>query len=366
MIDGTASLLRGSDLPADCTSYALSVDGILKAKPTWSSERFTPSFPRVPGATMHSKIHHRIHFRLVFKEVCTPIYELQHLGTVFKTLQDVYKALQFLHSAGWVHRDVSTGNALRAGKVGKLADLEYAKRMDSEATHDVPTGTLDFMACEVEAQTYLFELHDKEDQDDEEDEDAEDAEEDEEDEDSEEDEDDEDSKEGEDDEDDKDGEEDENDQHVLPFKFNPLHDMESLWWISIWILYHHVDKAGKQLSEAQKQWFDELFPGRLNARFCAFSGRVNSEVLPTSFRPAARIVTLTMRQELRVAYVASEKSIPPAYIDALATLQLVFTRSLARAAACSKHVKLYTPSAKRSYQEDPTVETRDSKHPKLE
>ncbi|KAI6144040.1 hypothetical protein BKA82DRAFT_4179732, partial [Pisolithus tinctorius] len=315
MIDGTANLLHGSDLPADCTSYVLSVDGILKAKPTWSSERLTPSFPRVPGATMHSKIHHRIHFRLVFKEVCTPIYELQHLGTVFKTLQDVYKALQFLHSAGWVHRDVSTGNALRAGEVGKLADLEYAKRMDFDATHDVPTGTLDFMACEVEAKNYLFKPSKVVPIDD----------------------------------------FSEDDEDKFPFKFNPLHDMESLWWIPTWILYRHVDNAGDQRSEAQRKWFQKLFPGQLNARTSAFLADVDYRVLPTSFQSAAFIVTSAMRQVLKRAYTASENSMPPVYTDALAELQLVFTSYLAAAAERSKH---------RLNQEDPMFESRDNKHPR--
>ncbi|KAI5996896.1 hypothetical protein F5J12DRAFT_725499 [Pisolithus orientalis] len=330
MIDGTTSLLHGSDLPADCASYALSVDGILKAKPTRSSEGLAQSLPSVPGATKHSKIQHRIHFRLVFKEVCTPIHELQHLGTAFQTLQDVLKGLltlQLLHSVGWVHRDVSTGNALRAGEVGKLADLEYAKRMNSKASNEVCTGTLDFMACEVEAQKYLFEppkvlsvadfFKDNKDKD------------------------------------------------KFPYKFNPLHDMESLWWIATWILYRHVDKVGHQQSEAQRKWFDELFPGRFNARFSAFSADVDYEVLPTSFQPAAFTVVSAMRQALKIAYIASENSMPPAYTDALAELQRVFTSHLADGVKHSKHVELHTPGVKRSYQEDPMFESRDNKHLKV-
>lgn len=32
-----------------------------------------------------------------------------------------------MHAAGWVHRDVSTGNILMDNKVTRLADMEYAK-----------------------------------------------------------------------------------------------------------------------------------------------------------------------------------------------------------------------------------------------
>lgn len=68
--------------------------------------------------------------------------------------------------------------------------------MDSETTHEVQTGTLDFLACKVEAQQYLFEvprdLLDKG--------------------------------------------SNSNDHRPLPFKFDPLHDVESIWWIPTWIL----------------------------------------------------------------------------------------------------------------------------------
>ena len=52
--------------------------------------------------------------------------------------------------AGWVHRDVSTGNVLvdTAGKV-RLADFEYAKKLDEESnSHDVRT-VRGFHYCEL-------------------------------------------------------------------------------------------------------------------------------------------------------------------------------------------------------------------------
>jgi serine/threonine protein kinase len=39
----------------------------------------------------------------------------------------------------WVHRDVSPGNILTDQNTTKLADLEYAKRLNDDKTHDIKT-----------------------------------------------------------------------------------------------------------------------------------------------------------------------------------------------------------------------------------
>lgn len=52
--------------------------------------------------------------------------------------------LRILHSINWVHRDISLGNILRIGNQGKIADLEYAKRMGSEQSHEVRTVSFFF------------------------------------------------------------------------------------------------------------------------------------------------------------------------------------------------------------------------------
>ncbi|KAI6040161.1 hypothetical protein EDC04DRAFT_2567491 [Pisolithus marmoratus] len=194
-----------SDLPTHCTWYSLPVE-VPKAKPTRTGEGLTPSFPCVPGSAKQLKVH-RIHSRLVFKEVFQPTYELGRLDTVFETLQDARKALQILYSVDWVHRDVSAGNVLHVGQMGKLADLEYAKHMDSKTSHEVLTGTLEFMPCEVEARKYLFTAHRPKPK---------------------------------------------GRTFKPPFKLNPLHDMESTRWIPIWVLYYHADQDGSR--------FDGFFP----------------------------------------------------------------------------------------------------------
>jgi hypothetical protein len=44
---------------------------------------------------------------------------------------------------------------------------------------------------------------------------------------------------GESDENDENDEKDRNDGSRPPFKFNCIHDLESVWWIALWVLFLH-------------------------------------------------------------------------------------------------------------------------------
>lgn len=65
-------------------------------------------------------------------------------------------ALRFVHSAGWVHRDISTGNILIDSHGNtKLADFEYAKKLDdNEGGHEIRTVCFPFaifaVACLIQ------------------------------------------------------------------------------------------------------------------------------------------------------------------------------------------------------------------------
>ncbi|KAH7910218.1 hypothetical protein BJ138DRAFT_134422 [Hygrophoropsis aurantiaca] len=74
----------------------------------------------------------------------------------FKTLCDAAQVLKVLHDVGWLHRDVSTGNVLSFNGQGKLLYLDYAQNMATNSGHEVRAGTVNFMACEIEGQRYLF------------------------------------------------------------------------------------------------------------------------------------------------------------------------------------------------------------------
>ncbi|PPQ85559.1 hypothetical protein CVT25_006729 [Psilocybe cyanescens] len=106
---------------------------------------------------------------VVFKEVCRSVGELRTLGEFIDVIQQAHIALQLLYCAGWVHRDISSGNILayrqdlNDAKIpwgGKLMDLEYAKKFplpeDYEAAVDPKTGTPFFMASEILAKTPLY------------------------------------------------------------------------------------------------------------------------------------------------------------------------------------------------------------------
>ncbi|KAI5993511.1 hypothetical protein EDD15DRAFT_2576181 [Pisolithus albus] len=319
--DQTTSLLRDADeLPPDLGLHRLPADDLPEWEPTRSSEGLTPNFSSVSPSVEKLQIHHRTHYRLVFKEVCEPIHDLNRLDTVFKVLMDIHKALQLLHSIGWVHRDLSTSNVLYWGGMGKLADLDYAKHVDSNKSHEVRTGTPEFMACEVEAQAYLFgpfRLKGP-------------------------------------------GE----DRNWCPFKFNPLHDMESLWWIATWSLYYHVDQKGGWPSSEQITQFYKLFPGRLNARFSTFSTPLKYNGLPASFQRAGYGVAL-MHAAIVAAYKESEMTEPPDYTNPLEKLNSAFTERLASAFAVSKNIEIFSPNAKRQ-REDPPSDTGDAKQPSKE
>ncbi|KAI5993501.1 hypothetical protein EDD15DRAFT_897434 [Pisolithus albus] len=240
---------------------------------------------------------------------------------------DVREALQVLHSVDWVYRDISTGKVLRRGEMGKSADLECAKRMDSNTAHEVLTGTLEFMACEVEAQNYLFQPRGGKRR--------------------------------------REGEpcgEDSN----LPFRFNPLHDMESLWWIATWTLYYHVDQKGGRPSSEQITQFHKLFPGRLDSasRTNAFLVPLKCKVLPASFHRAGYEVEF-MHQEIMAAYTESEKSMPTTYTNPLEKLHSDFTDCLAFAFAASKNIEIFSPNAKQQ-REDPPSDTQDPEQPSNE
>lgn len=100
----------------------------------------------------------KTHYRIVFEEVCTVLHALTSLHDIVYTLWSACHALEVLHKLGWVHRDISSGNIMLCGNNAKITDFEYAKKMTlpGKKVHEIRTGTEDFMAVEVRAQEFLF------------------------------------------------------------------------------------------------------------------------------------------------------------------------------------------------------------------
>ncbi|KAG2129418.1 uncharacterized protein EDB93DRAFT_1182709 [Suillus bovinus] len=162
-----------------------------------------------------TSIPRRVHTRTVFHDVGVALKDVTSLVDILSCLSDALKALYYLHKSGFVHRDFSVGNVIRVGGVGKLGDFEYAKRIDSNISHDVRTGTRHFMAVEVESQKYLFfprlPLSQSGTTD------------------------------------------------APPFRMNFLHDIESVWWVFTWVFFYHTDMGtanshDSNVFDAQTQW----------------------------------------------------------------------------------------------------------------
>ncbi|KAF9240840.1 hypothetical protein BU15DRAFT_73700 [Melanogaster broomeanus] len=231
--DDTRQLLRGKDLPDPMSWYNVSPDKEPSPRPHTFSVENVPLFPvrTAIRGLVSQKIQHKQHFRLVFEEIGQPIFALKSLHDVSGTLGYavngfvfLYPCLRYMHMAGWVHRDLSSANVLRYEDRGLLVDLEYAKRMNSSESHEVRTGTTNFMACEVEAQAYRFLSSSTVTED---------------------------------------------DIFKLvappiaqpPFRANPLHDLESSWWILMWVLYYHVDSKTRTPGQGQEFVYRQYFPG---------------------------------------------------------------------------------------------------------
>ncbi|KAG1767565.1 hypothetical protein EDD22DRAFT_950013 [Suillus occidentalis] len=130
---------------------------------TWVSIDFNPivfATPHLPstGDVPHSDtgIPRRVHTRTIFHDVGLALKDVTSLTDNLNCLSGALLALHYMHKAGWVHRDFSVGNAIWVGGVGKLGDFEYAKEIDSNTSNDIRTGTMHFMAVEVESQSYIF------------------------------------------------------------------------------------------------------------------------------------------------------------------------------------------------------------------
>ncbi|EGO04175.1 hypothetical protein SERLA73DRAFT_67889 [Serpula lacrymans var. lacrymans S7.3] len=199
-VDHTRDLhLRNVNIPSDSRFRLQRKE--LPADPV-SSTGSAPS-SGIPGQTRaphagHYQYSFKVHHRIVFEEVAQPIYTLKYLADVLRIMIHGTTSLQLLHKYGWVHRDVSTGNLLVYEGNGKMGDLEFTKKSDQESTHEIRTGTLNFMAVEVEAQRYNFKpsLADP----------LADA-----------------------------------PTSRSAFRYNPLHDLESMWWIGVWMIFNHRD-----------------------------------------------------------------------------------------------------------------------------
>ncbi|PVF92586.1 hypothetical protein CPB86DRAFT_819505, partial [Serendipita vermifera] len=150
----------------------------------------------------------RYHWRLVY--VGSPgiaFSDIKQYDGMLLALIDALKALQAIYSAGYIHRHVSSTNILSTedGTKGLLIDFKYAQKftefpqsgIDEE---DITTGEL-FKPMEtlMPIKTFLFRPH-------------------------------------------KPSTNPEIEKYYnLPWFHNPIHDMESIWWIAIWLTLFYTE-----------------------------------------------------------------------------------------------------------------------------
>ncbi|KAK0453895.1 hypothetical protein EV421DRAFT_1767130 [Armillaria borealis] len=222
----------------------------------------------------------RKHVRVVFADAGTPLSDIRHPRVLFKALSDALEGLHHLYMGHYVHRDISAGNIILCNGVGKISDLEYAKKFLSQGpVNDPKTGTPIYMAVEVQDADYLFvptssipmfpptfPLPKR---------------------------------------------------ARAPFLHNYLHDIESLFWIGFHALFSTVpaqypkDKLADRLD--QRRLFDAFFPHRLEGsterhRFFARQRFDDDtvEVLPTEYHPVLAVL-LFIRSALVFNYDKLEK-----------------------------------------------------------
>ncbi|KAK0195828.1 hypothetical protein F5146DRAFT_951483 [Armillaria mellea] len=163
----------------------------------------------------------RKHVRVVFADVGKSLSDIRQPRVLFKALSDALEGLHHLYMGHYVHRDISAGNIILCNGMGKISDLEYAKKFLSNGpVNDPKTGTPIYMAVEVQDAAYLF-----------------------------------------------------LDRRTLrnrasiPFLHNYLHDVESLFWIGLHALFSTVpvkySKAQLALRLEQRKLFNGFFPHRL-------------------------------------------------------------------------------------------------------
>ncbi|KAI0922904.1 hypothetical protein AcV5_009769 [Taiwanofungus camphoratus] len=309
-IDGNADdtrtlMTRSMEIPSECSRYNVHVppEDILSGSNTGTGHYRTPqefNQEMIESPPMH---HPKAHYRIVFKEVCKPLHKITSLALILKVLSHTIDALRLMHRSGWVHRDISTGNILvdKDGN-GTLGDLEYAKRMGQLSSHEVRTGTADFIAVEIDSQKYLFKSRPVNN-----------------------------SSSGNNDDDTSDIEstalderpdglplrkQDTSNRMNIRFRYNPLHDLESVWWVAVYFLFKKrvvrdsEDPAYNKQLKTQMVYASKLFYGKERLAVLghveAFSDMLGC--LDPAVQKLAQVLE-NIRQELTDRYYQAERQV---------------------------------------------------------
>ncbi|KAF9078836.1 hypothetical protein BDP27DRAFT_1441204 [Rhodocollybia butyracea] len=272
----------GPSLPSDRDHASQSLTSESTTLPTSTRSHLPPRQALAREQPVYSR---RYHYRIVFEQYATTIYNERNLGNIINGLADVVLALQCIHQAGWVHRDISGGNLYWCPEqdTGLLGDFEYSRKVTDETTHhQVRTGTPFFMASEALCHGVLR-RHDLQD--------------------------------------------DRAAATAVPterpvFAYNALHDLESVWWILTWVLFFNEDVAHAAANRQNRQArMDQLFSGDMETtqRLPFFKDDAQlqavAEFMSPTFAPAFTIL-VNFSGHLNTAYQLAESNYP--HIEPLA------------------------------------------------
>ncbi|KAE9399811.1 hypothetical protein BT96DRAFT_1019280 [Gymnopus androsaceus JB14] len=232
------------------------------------------------------KVHARYHYRIVFAEYATTIYDERNLGNIFRSVEDVLCALVQATSTG-----------MRQSQGVSWVTLSMPNSALIPSAHEIRTGTPYFMAAEALSHAYLFQSQplpttirlpfrlDCQPQ--------------------------------------RDDDSIINDEALAlapapPFIYNGLHDLESIWWILIFVLFFNEDKAHPSPRPEERQSeMNHRFNGRMDSTYrrdffrIKFSEKFDavSRFMSPSFRQSL-CTLLSLSQSLQEAYTLSEKDYP--------------------------------------------------------
>jgi hypothetical protein len=128
-----------------------------------------------------------------------------------------------------------------------------------------------------------------------------------------------------------------------PFKYNPIHDLESLWWIAIWTLTVN-SPSGSPRNKDQNMWHHMIFQNKtdrdsLLRDYATFVNFVT--ILPLSFQEVGTRLA-PLRSSLVISYQTAERSYETLNDQPFADSELpkTFIERLAEAVQTCPDVKL--------------------------
>ncbi|EAU89782.2 other/FunK1 protein kinase [Coprinopsis cinerea okayama7 len=216
----------------------------------------------------------------IYEHVCTPLHDVKTLGEAVDIIKQSLIPLRLMFCAGWIHRDISAGNilAVRSSPDApwrvKLADLEFACRFPGPTESKGKfTGTPQFMASEMLDGECILPTFVG-------------------------------------------GDEDEDEEAPsdpsVPAVHNYQHDLESLWWILLWLATTRINQ------DLPKRFGQIYFQQRVDSPYAStrlqlflqplIRARDLQESLPESLQSSFITSLDRLRYDLYAGYVRRNRS----------------------------------------------------------